>query len=30
MFREKSVLCPDCAPKAERVRDPYRRRAGVR
>ena len=30
MFRVKSVLCPDCAPKAERVRDPYRRRAGVR
>ena len=30
MFREKSVLCPDCAPKAARVRDPYRRRSGVR
>ena len=30
MFREKSVVCADCAPKAERIPDPYRQRAGVR
>ena len=30
MFREKSVLCPECAPKADRIRDPYRQRAGSR
>ena len=30
MFRLKSVLCADCAPKAERIRDPYRQRAGSR
>ncbi len=30
MFREKSVLCPDCAPKAERIENPYRQRAGTR
>ena len=30
MFREKSVLCPDCAPKAERMSDPFRQRAGSR
>ena len=30
MFREKSVLCADCGPKAERMPDPYRKRAGVR
>ncbi len=30
MFREKSVLCADCAPRGERMPDPYRKRAGVR
>ena len=30
MFREKSVLCADCSAKPERVRDPYRQRAGTR
>lgn len=29
-FREKSVLCPDCAPRAERIRDPFRETAGRR
>ena len=30
MFRNKSVLCPDCAVKAERIRDPFRQRSGAR
>ncbi len=30
MFRAKSVLCAECAPKAERVADPYSRVAGSR
>jgi ferredoxin len=30
MFRAKSVVCPDCAPKAERITNPYRRTAGRR
>ena len=30
MFRAKSVLCAECAPKAERVADPYSRTAGRR
>ena len=30
MFRAKSVLCAECAPKAERVADPYGRSAGRR
>ena len=30
MFRAKSVLCAECAPKAERLADPYRRTAGRR
>ena len=29
-FREKSVLCPDCAPRGERIVDPYRETAGRR
>ena len=29
-FREKSVLCPDCAPRGERLVDPYRETAGRR
>jgi ferredoxin len=29
-FREKSVLCPDCAPRAGTIRDPYRETAGRR
>jgi ferredoxin len=29
-FRDKSVLCPDCAPRAERITDPYRETAGRR
>ena len=30
MFRLKSVVCADCAPKVERMPDPYRQRAGAR
>ena len=30
MFGRKSVVCADCAARAERMPDPYRRRAGVR
>ncbi|MYA20787.1 MAG: ferredoxin family protein [Chloroflexi bacterium] len=29
-FGAKSVLCAECAPRAERMPDPYRQRAGVR
>ena len=29
-FREKSVLCPDCAPRGESIPDPYRAAAGRR
>ena len=29
-FRDKSVVCPDCAPRAEKVRDPFRAAAGRR
>ena len=29
-FREKSVVCPDCAPRAERIVNPYREQAGQR
>ena len=30
MFREKSVVCPDCVPMAERLSSPYGRVAGRR
>ena len=30
MFRAKSVACPDCAPRAERIMNPYRQVAGRR
>lgn len=29
-FREKSVLCPDCAKRQERIRNPYEARPGRR
>ena len=30
MFRAKSVVCPDCAARAERIRNPYQQVAGRR
>lgn len=29
-FRDKSVVCPDCAPRAEKMRDPFRVPSGRR
>ncbi|MDA1004491.1 MAG: hypothetical protein O3B31_14290, partial [Chloroflexi bacterium] len=29
-FREKSVLCPDCVKRQERIRNPYEARPGRR
>ena len=29
-FREKSVVCPDCAKRAERLGNPYAEQAGKR
>ena len=30
LFRDKSVVCPDCAPRAAKIQDPFRAPAGRR